>query len=124
MPDKQSWPRANALVYSVDWFDANRNDAAHYTVEYSYQVGEERYVGTFYDYITETDYLRRDDTIQIAYDPSNPSKSFYPDAHKDPLDPLILINRVLLGIIAVGGLIVWVLICSKSSPRPASTVLG
>ena len=78
---KSEWPSTNAFVFSVDWFEGDRDDFQHYTVVYSYRVGEERYRGEFRDYIAQQDsYLRRDDTIQIRYDSSSPEKSYFPQA--------------------------------------------
>ena len=78
MSDKKTWPTTQGLVYSVEWFDGSRQDEPHYAVTYSYRVDGE-YVGTFNDYISQSDdYLHRDDTITIAYDPAKPEHSFTP----------------------------------------------
>jgi Protein of unknown function (DUF3592) len=77
---KANWPMTTANIYSVESIDANRNDFGHYNVVYSYRVNDEMYTGEFSDYGSENEsYLKRDDSIQIRYDPSNPKKSFYPE---------------------------------------------
>jgi hypothetical protein len=77
---KAYWQMTTATIYSVSWIDPNRNDFGHYNVVYSYRVNDEIYTGEFSDYGPENEpYLKRDDTIQIRYNPSNPKKSFYPE---------------------------------------------
>lgn len=77
---KADWYSATANIYSVEWIEPNRNDFGHYNVVYSYRVNDEMYTGEFSDYGSgDESYLKRDDSIQIRYSPSNPSKSFYPE---------------------------------------------
>jgi hypothetical protein len=83
MSSTQDWRSTEALVYSVEWFDATRYDSGHYKVVYSYTVGNERYVGRFDDYGSpEEDYLHRDDTIRIEYDPEHPQHNRYQAARE------------------------------------------
>ena len=77
---KSDWQITTANIYSADWIDPTRNDFGHYNVVYSYRVGEEIHTGEFSDYGSANEtYLKRDDSIQIRYNPSNPGKSFYPE---------------------------------------------
>ena len=77
---KSDWQITTANIYSADWIDPTRNDFGHYNVVYSYRVGEEIYIGEFSDYRSATDsYLKRDETIQIRYNPFKPKQSFYPE---------------------------------------------
>jgi Protein of unknown function (DUF3592) len=79
---KTNWQLATANIYSAEWIDPTRNDFGHYTVTYTYHAGEEIYTGEFRDYVSQTEpYLKRDDVIQIRYNPLNPKKSFYPEVH-------------------------------------------
>jgi hypothetical protein len=76
---KEGWPIAKALVYSVEWIDHSRNDFEHYNVVYSYSVNDEMYSGDFKDYRSPSDdYLHRNDSIDIQYDPEHPERSHYP----------------------------------------------
>jgi hypothetical protein len=71
---KEQWPITEALVFSVDWTEPSRNDSSHYTVIYSYRVGEELYTGQFRDYTGEQDsYLHQDDVISVRYCPELPA---------------------------------------------------
>jgi hypothetical protein len=78
---KEDWQLTTANIYSADWVDPTRNDFGHYNVV-SYRAGEEIYTGKFSDYRSGTEpHLKRDDSIQIRYNPSNPKQSFYPERH-------------------------------------------
>ena len=81
MTSRADWQSTTANVYSVEWIEPNRNDFGHYNVVYSYRVNAEMYIGEFADYgSADESYLKRDDSIQIRYDPANPKRSFYPEA--------------------------------------------
>jgi len=96
MTPKELWQTAEALVYSVERFDPDgrgEEDYGHYTVVYSYRVGEDRHTGEFNDYCDATDsYFHRDDTISVKYCPEHPEKSFYPDAESAKNKRLIAIG--------------------------------
>jgi hypothetical protein len=95
---KEQWTETEALIFSVDWIEPSRGQNGHYEVVYSYRVGEERHTGQFHDYIDGgIDYCRSEDpapaeergaylkpehAISIRYNPSDPEKSFYPDARE------------------------------------------
>src|ERR1017187_1264786 len=81
MAKNQDWQLVIANVFSAEWIDATRNDFGHYSLVYTYRVGDEIYRGESSDYRPAADeYLKRDDSIQVRYDPSNPKRSFYPEA--------------------------------------------
>lgn len=111
MPSKADLITTQALVYSVDWFQGNRNDLPHYTVVYSYQVGDDWYTGTFYDYghKEQDSYLHRDDTITIRYNPANPQKSFYGEAVPSMLPGGLTVLLVGLGSALFVCFIAWLL---------------
>jgi hypothetical protein len=77
------WVLAKARVYTCEWTaieEARNDEIGHFHVTYSYRVGEELYTGKFIDYASgdEPPY-KRDETIEIRYNPAKPSKSYYPD---------------------------------------------
>jgi len=79
---KASWIPTVATVYSVVWFEASRNNDAHYDVTFSYRVNGELETGHFTDYTSEADsYLKRGDEIEVLYNPANPCKTYYPYVH-------------------------------------------
>ena len=47
---REQWPPTDGLIFSVEWFEPTRNDFGHYTVIYSYRVGDARFTGEFRDY--------------------------------------------------------------------------
>jgi hypothetical protein len=80
---KDLWTPITAVVFSCEWTSLpNQTDSevGHYHVVYSYSVANERYVGRFVDYgLQQESYLHPGDTFTIRYDPSHPSRSYYPD---------------------------------------------
>jgi hypothetical protein len=104
---KADWQLATANVYSVEWIEPSRNDFGHYNVVYSYRVNDEMYEGEFCDYgAVGESYLKRDDSIQIRYNPSNPRKSFYPEARTAAKRRLFFVG-LGLGLAALVMLIVY-----------------
>ena len=78
---KSQWPTTQALVYTVDWYDATRSDPGHYDVTFSYNVDGARYTGTFSDYgKSDEPYLHRNDEITIRYNAAHPQQCEYPAA--------------------------------------------
>jgi hypothetical protein len=80
---KDKWLMAYATVFSCDWRGlSNQVDSpvGFYDVVYSYSVNGNQYTGNFSDYgMEDEEYLKRDDTFEIRYNPANPAKSYYPD---------------------------------------------
>ena len=101
--DKENWTPAKALVYSVEWIEPSRNDFGHYNVVFSYHAGGEIYAGNFSDYGTATeDYLRRDDDIDIRYNPNRPQQNYYPLARSATNRRLIFISiGLVFGVVAL-----------------------
>jgi hypothetical protein len=76
---KEGWLPAKGLIYSIEWIEPSRNDFGHYNVVYSYRVNDEMHTGHFRDYTSPVDdYLHRDDTIDIQYNPKHEEQSHYP----------------------------------------------
>jgi hypothetical protein len=79
---RDQWPAATGFVYSAEWRGlSGQGDSpvGYYDVVFSYRVNDQLYSGRFSDYGMEVeDYLHKDDTIEIRYDPSNPEKNYYP----------------------------------------------
>jgi hypothetical protein len=101
---KEYWPTTEALVYSVEWFEATHDDYANYLVVYSYRVGDQRYTGEFRDYGTHLEgFLHRNDTISVRYSPENPEKSYFPQRNS-------ALNRRLLAIGIGAGFAVIVML--------------
>ena len=103
---KEQWPTTQGLVYSVDWFEprSDKENYPHYTVVYSYRIGDDRYVGTFADYRSMMDgYFRKDDSILIHYCPEHPEKSYYADVQSATKKRL-----VAFGIGAALGIVVLI----------------
>lgn len=80
---RDRWIPTTALVYSCDWTGLENqvdSEVGFYNVIYSYSVGDERYAGKFSDYGMQNEsYFHRGDTFTIRYDPSHPSRSYYPE---------------------------------------------
>lgn len=52
----------------------------HYRVVISYKVEGECFTGKFVDFGTQAEeYFHRGDTLEIRYNPKNPSTFYYPD---------------------------------------------
>ena len=79
---RDKWLPTVARVYSCEYADIPEqiNGAVgHYTVVYSYSAGGERYVGKFIDFgRADESYFKRDDAVEIRYNPRHPAKSYYP----------------------------------------------
>ncbi|RZU40510.1 DUF3592 domain-containing protein [Edaphobacter modestus] len=102
MISKSDWQPSMASIYSVSWIDASRNDFGHYEVTYSYHVSGEYYTGRFADYASqEESYLKRNDSIQIRYNPENPARSFYPEAQRPMVSKVSLLMGCGLGAIVM-----------------------
>jgi hypothetical protein len=100
---KQDWQLTTANVYSVEWIEPSRNDWGHYEVTYSYRAGDEYYTGHVSDYsFASTTFLKRNDSIEIRYNPQNPRKSYYPDAQRPIISKLSL---ALIGGLSLGALV-------------------
>jgi hypothetical protein len=103
---RDRWPVATGVVYSVGWRGLeNQVDSpvGYYDVVFSYRVNDELYSGRFSDYGMEAeDYLHKDESIEIRYDPANPNRSYY------PLLRTAANYRLLCG--AIGGAIAIVVI--------------
>jgi hypothetical protein len=99
---KELWPQAKGLVYSVDWIQSDRGPG-FYKVVYSYEVAQERYTGSFYDFGKEDEsYLHKDDSIAIRYDPAKPEHSEYPGARPQKYvlpNSALMVLRILVGVI-------------------------
>jgi hypothetical protein len=79
---KDRWPTVAAAVFSCEFTTRRQSDSTvgHYRVVVSYTVGEEIYTGEFVDFgLQDEEYFHRGDTLQIRYDPKNPSRFYYPD---------------------------------------------
>ncbi len=80
---RDKWLPAMARVYSSEYADlpeqAN-SSVGYYTVIYSYSAEGELYTGKFVDFgRADESYFKRDDTVEIRYDPHHPAKSYYPE---------------------------------------------
>ena len=79
---RDKWLPAVARVYSCEYADLPEqinSPVGHYTVVYSYSAGGERYVGKFVDFGRAVEsYFKRDDAVEIRYNPRHPAKSYYP----------------------------------------------
>ncbi len=80
---RDKWLPATARVYSSEYGDLPEqinSSSGYYTVVYSYSVDGELYTGKFVDFgRADQSYLKRDDTVEIRYDPRDPAKSYYPE---------------------------------------------
>lgn len=79
---KDRWPKTTATVYSCDFTTRQERDSpvGHYDVVISYAVEGETYSGRFVDFgLQSEDYFHRGDTLEIRFNPRNPSKFYYPD---------------------------------------------
>jgi hypothetical protein len=79
---KDRWPKTTATVYSSDFTTRQERDSpvGHYHVVISYEVNGETYGGRFVDFGLESEeYFHRGDTVEIRYNPKNPTKFYYPD---------------------------------------------
>jgi hypothetical protein len=80
---RDRWLPTRAEIFSCDWTDLEDqtdSEVGYYHVVYSYVVAEERYLGKFADYGFQSEsYFRRGDTFTVLYDPSRPSRSYYPE---------------------------------------------
>jgi hypothetical protein len=104
--NRQGWVAAKGLVYSAEWIEPSRNDRGHYNVVFSYNVDGEFYTGEFTDYGTASEeYLHRDDSVDILYDPNSPKHSFYSKVSAEDNRPLIA-----LGIVGAMALIAMLII--------------
>ena len=103
MSSKGAWPTARALIFLVEWSEGSRYSRPNYQVVYSYEVDGMPYSGRFLDYVgMSDDYLNRDDTIEICYNPHKPGKSYYPLAHSDRSQRLVAMSvGAILGLIAL-----------------------
>jgi Protein of unknown function (DUF3592) len=83
MTGKDTWVPVAAKVYSCEYVDLPNtinSEIGDYHVTYSYEVDGQYYIGRFIDFgRMDEDYFRRDDTVEVRYNPQNPSKSCYPD---------------------------------------------
>jgi hypothetical protein len=79
---RDRWLPVTGLVYTVEWrglSDEVNSPIGYYDVVFSYRVSNQLYSGRFSDYGMEAeDYLHKDESIEIRYDPSNPSRNYYP----------------------------------------------
>ena len=79
---KDRWPKTTATVYSSDFTTRQERDSpvGHYHVVISYAVEGETYSGRFVDFGLESEeYFHPGDTLEIRYNPTCPSKCYYPD---------------------------------------------
>ncbi|HEV2470453.1 MAG TPA: DUF3592 domain-containing protein [Candidatus Sulfotelmatobacter sp.] len=79
---KDQWPKTTATVYSCDFSTRQERDSpvGHYHVVISYTVAGEIYTGRFVDFgLQSEEDFHRGDTLEIRYNPKNPSKFYYPD---------------------------------------------
>ena len=104
---RAGWVLTKGLVYSVEWIEPSRNDFGHYNVVFSYRVDGELYTGEFTDYCdSQEGYLRREDSIDVLYDPQKPRNSFYLDLHT-ATDCRLLFGSIGLGFALVVMVIVY-----------------
>ena len=80
---RDKWVPTTATVYSCEYGDlpeqAN-STVGYYTVVYSYSAGGELYTGKFVDFgRADESYFKRNDPVEIRYNPRNPAKSYYPE---------------------------------------------
>jgi len=79
---KDQWISASATVYSSASTylpQAVSSEVGHYHVIYSYWVNSTIYTDKFVDYGMQDEcYLRRNEELEICYNPRNPSQSYYP----------------------------------------------
>jgi hypothetical protein len=100
---RQDWQLTIANVYSVEWIEPSRNDWGHYDVTYSYRAGNEYYTGHFSDYTSvNATFLKRNDSIEIRYNPQNARKSYYPDAKRPIISKMSL---ALIGGLSIGAVV-------------------
>ena len=109
---RDKWLPIDATVYSCEYTSKPGVDVSvgHYHVIYSYSVGGEIYTGQFVDYgMADEASLKRDDTVEVRYDPLHPERSFYPELRTD--HPFLLISA-LVGI-AAGLLITGIALLTR-----------
>jgi hypothetical protein len=80
---RDQWIPTMARVYSSEYADLPEqvnSPVGYSTVVYSYSVQGELYTGKFVDFgRADESYFKRDDTVEIRYDPRHPAKSYYPE---------------------------------------------
>jgi hypothetical protein len=98
---KNKWNPSKARIFSSEWLDLPNqvnSEVGHHLVTYSYWVDGAIYDGKFADYGRQDEgYLKRDDEIEIRYNPRRPSQSYYPELRTRT-------NFVLISI-AIGGVL-------------------
>ncbi len=82
MTGRNKWLLTTATVYSSEYGDLpeQANSAVgYYTVVYTYSAGGELHTGNFVDFgRADESYFKRNDPVEIRYNPRHPAKSYYP----------------------------------------------
>jgi hypothetical protein len=102
---RDRWPAATATVFSVDWITRSQLDTSfgHYRVVVTYSVEGDNHTGKFVDFgLQDDECFHRGDTLQIRYNPKQPSKFYYPDLRTQSRFRLIcFVIGVLLAIVVM-----------------------
>jgi hypothetical protein len=81
MTAKESWKLTEATVFSCEWADLPNqidNLIGHYHLTYGYKVDGILYKGHFEDYgMQDTEHFKRNDVVQVRYNPRKPERSYY-----------------------------------------------